>query len=266
MINVNSPIYEEVKISIENRENFAIKKYDDICNMIAYEIQTSNSINISGMTAIEAYLIFFTVLYYRINRNLISINKLIKDTNPDSDDFEAIEFSVGILLRTNLLDCKLVYGADTMDHLKRNITDSFEHINKDFKRKQKHNLEVDQRMVPYFTRLIELLSNFESDDLKFDYRNDSHIQKNLSKYKNNCSHYYDIYSKYDHFSLYEIGPIRDEYPGRIKMLHESLMIQIPAINMCLMGLDINKRDEITDLINKMWSIKRELDIPNNPNL
>lgn len=254
----NLDSYEATREIFNKSPNDTIEKFHRLIATINSDISKGRISDEFHFSEEEELNLFTLVLYYRLIRNLISIKCLIEYANPDDDHFDCTEYSIGILLRSSLLDCKLLYRSRTTSDLNKYHIDSFQKFLSKFRKKHKEliqqkapsiELSKMERDIEFCSRIINILARKSTNDTPP--LDSSKFQKELSFFadiENNCKDLYDIYSKYDHFSIYEISKIHWNREARIEAIHQSILLQIPALVMCWAVLGGIQLD--TDSINE----------------
>jgi hypothetical protein len=244
ILSKNKEQYEATRAIFHKSPSVTVAKFNQLIQDIHDDIQNNRVSKNVDFTEQEELNLFTLVLYYRLIRNLVSIECLLEYANPDSDHFDCVEYSVGILLRANLLDCKLLYRSRTTKDINKYHIDAFNNFLKNFRWKHKilENQKTQQltedtarvgREVEFCQRIINCLSRNsvkdmpELDPTKFS--NEISFFVNIEK---DCNELYDVYSKYDHFSLYEISKLHWDRPKRIEAMHQALLLQTPALHIC----------------------------------
>ena len=229
LVDINLPVYKIIKNQILEYDDVSLKKFRDYCYEISKDIEEGKDSNNDPLTSDDEFSIYINVFYYRLIRNLISVRELLKLAKPESECFEAYEFSIGILLRSGLCDCRDFYIVDLANHIGKYLKSSFKYLVNDIKKNSPGSDDRDYE-INYFTRLRDGIGNC-TVPLR-DSTNDDNLRY-LEEFKKGCDYSYSIYSKYDHFSLYEISPMIENIGDRKSLMYKSIMVQVPALAQCL---------------------------------
>lgn len=240
----NKDQYEVTRNIFDKGSSATVAKFNKLIKDIDDDIQNNRVSSNVDFSEGEELNLFMLVFYYRIIRNLISIECLLEYANPDSDHFDCIEYSVGILLRANLLDCKLLYKSRKTTDINKHHIDAFNNFLRKFKGRHKvlndqkarqspEDIMLAAREVEFCQRIISCLSrNSVNDTPELDPTKFSREIEFFENIEKDCIELYEVYSKYDHFSLYEISKLHWNRASRIEAMHQALLLQIPALHIC----------------------------------
>lgn len=253
VVSINLPFYKIIKNQIIEYEDVSLKKFRDFCYEVSEDIAAGKDSKTEPWTSDDELSMYITVLYYRLVRNLISIRELLNLTGPESEHFEAYEFSIGILLRSGLCDCKDYYKVDLENHVGKYLKSSFDYLIRDVR---KNSTESDEKSysILYFSRLREGIGNYPTplrDPANYD------KLRYLEDYKKYCDYLYSIYSKYDHFSLFEISPMLTNMGDRKNFMYSSIMIQVQAIAQILTMFQHQISTIPTEAIDELYQLTNE---------
>ncbi len=240
----NRENYEATRDIFNKNPNETVAKFNNLIEKIDSDITNNRTSDNINFTEHEELNLFTLVLYYRLVRNLISIEYLLEYANTESNHFDCTEYSIGILLRANLLDCKLLYRSRVTSDINKYHLDSFKNFLK--KLKKRHKLLTSQainsepletatidREIEFCKRIIDNLArNSINDTPALDSNKFGQQIAFFDSIEEECTKFYEIYSKYDHFSLYEISKLHWNREKRVEAMHQAILLQVPALTMC----------------------------------
>lgn len=230
-----------------------LKRFSDYCKLVANSLDSNELPPPISFDGSEELDLFLAVIYYRIARNLVSIRKLLSEVNMETYDFETYEFSIGILLRSALLDSNILFKTITAKDVRKQNVDSFKYIIQFLKRAFNNSDSEQKEMIKFFDRLNIGFKNGVIDqrgDVTGDNRHPQ-IDRLIEVLIIRSDSYYQIYSKYDHYSLYEISPMHSDALDKLKQIRGAFHVLIAALHYCLVGLKVET--DLDGMMDRIWN-------------
>lgn len=236
LVDLNEGPYVESKKIFSSEEHPTIKRFNEFVKAILKDIRNKTDVAEKlNLNEEEVANLYCLALHYRLVRNLITIEKLIFNTLPQDHDFDAIEFSLAIILRSSLLDCEQFYKVRETEDAANYLRDNFTNFSNSYKGKikkatdqiQKENFE---QLHLFFNALNEKLKRDTTNDTPAMSRDKLSTAVNFFDYQSNeCKELYNVYSKYEHFGIYELSILHVSKEDRIELIHQAILLQVPVL-------------------------------------